>query len=341
MKKKLLLSILVLLLLCIAAGLGIFFYFSSKTKFNDSYVNGNTAGNLYNAGLICENNGTLFFANPSDEYKLYSMNTDGTNLKKLADDIATFINADENYVYYVRNNPRAGTAFSFLQINTNSLCRINRNGKGKEVVLDSEPCMYASLVGNYVYYLHYDEEDATSLYKVKIDGSEQQQIAALPFYTCSTDGQYMYYNGLDGEHYVRQFDTATYAETIISQANAWMPTVIGNTAYYMDCDNNYCLAREDLSTGEKMILTEDRIDCYNVSGGYIYFQRNSKTSPAFCRVRTDGSDYQVIAEGIYTDINTDSSYIYFRDYNTGICYRVPANDMADVQIFNPGKIEDK
>lgn len=340
MRKKLPL-ILFLLLAFTAAGLGIFYHFSTKTKFNSTYVNGNTAGNLYNAGLICESNGTVFFANPSDEYKLYSMNSDGTNLTKLSDDIASFINADEHYVYYVRNNPRVDTAFSFLQINTNSLCRIRRDGKGQILVLDSEPCLYASLVGNYIYYLHYNKETATSLYKVKIDGSEQQQVSPLPYYTCSTAGSYIYYNGLEDDHYIRQLDTASGSETILSQANAWMPSVIDDTVYFMDCDNNYRLVRADFPDSDRIFLSGDRIDCYNVSGDYAYFQRNSKTSPAFCRVRTDGSEYEVIAKGIYTDINTDSSYVYFRDFNSGITYRADMTDISSVEIFNPGTVADK
>ena len=31
--------------------------------------------------------GTVYFANPDDDYKLYSMDSNGNNLKKLSDDI--------------------------------------------------------------------------------------------------------------------------------------------------------------------------------------------------------------------------------------------------------------
>lgn len=326
---------IVILLGAIAAGFGIFHFLSERTKFNDSYVNGNTAGNLYNAGLICESDGTVFFANPSDEYRLYSMNPDGTQLTKLSDDIVSFINADAHYVYYVRNNPRVDEAFSFLQINTNSLCRINRNGNGEVLVLDTEPCMYASLVGNYLYYLHYDKENATTLYKVKIDGTEKQQIAPYSYFTCSVDGQYLFYNGLDNDHYIRRFDTKTSTEHIISMANAWMPTVIGDAAYFMDCDNNYRLARTSLTDDERILLTEERVECYNICGNYIYFQTNSQTSPALCRIRTDGSGYEVIANGIYTNINTDSSYVYFRDFSNGMMFRALHSDITNVEIFQP------
>lgn len=337
MKKKLPL-ILFLVLLCIAIILGVYRYFSTKTKFNESYVNGNTAGNLYNAGLVCENDGTVFFANPSDEYHLYSMDADGSNLKMISDDVASFINADEHYVYYVRNNPRSDTAFSFLQINTDSLCRINRDGCGEILVLDSAPSMYASLIGDYVYYLHYDDKDATSLYKVKIDGSDKQQVSEQPYYSCSANGSYLYYNGLDSDHYIRRINTAMDNESIVAEVNAWMPAITdASTGFYMDCDNDYRLARIDLTTNESTLITDDRVDCYNVSGDYIYYQRNNESSPALCRIRTDGSDYTVIAEGVYTEINATSSYVYFKDYESGIVYRVATANPDTIEIFNPGK----
>ena len=72
-------------------------------------MNGNTAGNLYNGGLFCEYDGTVYFSNPSDGGKLYSMSPDGSNLAKLCDDTVSYINADEHYLYYVRNNPGATT----------------------------------------------------------------------------------------------------------------------------------------------------------------------------------------------------------------------------------------
>ena len=104
--KKLVLIITISLLVITASVGGLIYHYQTKTKYNESYVNGNTAGNLYNAGLFCESNGTVFFANPDDKYRLYSMDLDGSNLAKISDDTVMYINADSHYVYYVRNNER-------------------------------------------------------------------------------------------------------------------------------------------------------------------------------------------------------------------------------------------
>lgn len=346
MKKRLPLIIFLVLLVLAIAG-GVCFYLSTRTKFNDDYVNGNTAGNLYNEGLFCEYDGIIYFANPSDKDKLYSMNPDGSNLTKLCDDIVSFINADENYLYYVRNNPGGGGDFSFLNINTNSLCRIDREGGDDSIlVLDSEPSMYASLIGNYIYYLHYSDSNGTTLYKVKIDGSEKEEVLSSSFFTASTLGQYVFYNGVETDHYIWRLNTEDDSYGMFYGGNCWMPTVVDETtAYFMDCDNNYAIAKVDLTTGEQTIICEDRVDWYNVFGSYIYFQRNNadneEEEPALCRMRTDGSAYEVLAEGNHLNINTTSTYVYFREYGSGRAFRIENVVGAEVESFAPGAITDE
>ena len=183
--KKIIIALLALILLG-GVGFGVYKFVSipKETIMNNGYVNGNTAGNLYNGGAFCEYNGTIYFSNPSDAYKLYSMDSDGTNLKKLANDIPTYINADENYVYYIRNNPRGSLDFNYVAFYQNALVRIDHDGNNL-VILDQEPCLYASLLGNYIYYLHYSTDDASTLYKVRIDGAEQKQVMSRAVYTCS------------------------------------------------------------------------------------------------------------------------------------------------------------
>ena len=71
--KKTLPLVIIAVLAAIFVIIGIFDHQTNKIHYNTSYVNGNTAGNLYNAGLFCESNGTIFFSNPDDDYRLYSM----------------------------------------------------------------------------------------------------------------------------------------------------------------------------------------------------------------------------------------------------------------------------
>ena len=58
MKKKISIIIAVIVIIALIAAAAIFHYLSNRTHFNEGYVNGNTAGNLYNGGLFCEYDGT-------------------------------------------------------------------------------------------------------------------------------------------------------------------------------------------------------------------------------------------------------------------------------------------
>lgn len=346
--KKALPIIVILLIVLGIAGLVFYQYQDSKVQMNTGYVNGNTAGNLYNAGLFCENNGTVFFSNPDDNGKLYSMDADGSNLTKLCNDTAMYINADSNYVYYVRDNTatfqsstNGGPSFPYFSYNNNSLCRIDRAG-GKCTILDEDPCIYASLIGNYIYYLHYDNETATTLYKIKIDGTEKTKLSDTYVFTCSTDGQYFFYNGMQYDGYIYRYDTATDSSVMIYPHNTYKPTVTADgNAYYLDVDRNNALVHVDIASDNPVTLTNDSVDLYNVYGSTIFYQNYDKDGSKLCCVQNDGSNYKVLAQGNYSNINVTSYYTYFTDFRTGnILYTSTSNPDA-LYAFHPGIIEDK
>lgn len=328
------------LILVFMIGSGIFSYFQSKTRYNETFVNGNSAGNLYNAGLFCESNGTVFFANPDDNYRLYSMDLDGSNLKKLCEDTVMYINADPNYIYYVRNNEQNSASYGFFSFNNNSLCRISRKG-GSIKVLDPDPCIYATLIGNYVYYLHYDTENATTLYKVGIDGEDRQKVYSPYLFTCSALNQFFYSNGTPTDGALYQYDTTTDQMTKVYDCNCYKPIVTGdNNVYYLDVDQDNALVHTNIAFDNPITLSTDSIDLYNVYGSYIYFQRYSEDDSALCMIKNDGTEFKVLASGNYSNINITSYYIYFTDYKTHEVYYTSTDHPGELTPFHPGIIKD-
>lgn len=334
--RKIVLAALVL----IAVAAGSFFYnYQTRMKYNDSFVNGNTAGNLYNAGLFCENSGTVFFANPDDNYRLYSMDLDGQNLKKICDDTVMYINADAHYVYYVRNNDRNSASFGFFSFNNNSLCRIPRKG-GAIAVLDPDPCIYATLIGNYVYYLHYDKQQATTLYKVGIDGSDRQQVYNPYIFTCSTLGQYFYSNGTEEDGALYQYDTTRDEKTKIYDCNCYKPIVSSdNNVYYLDVDQDNALVHTNIQADNPITLSSDSIDLYNVYGSTIFYQRYDKDDPALCMIKNDGTGFKELAKGNYSNINVTSYYTYFTDFKTREVFYTSTENPGELTPFHPGTIK--
>lgn len=339
--KKILIGIIAFVLIAAAAGYGVVSHMRGQFQYNSGYVNGNTAGNLYNAGTFCESNGTVFFANPDDDNKLYSMDLNGGSLKKLCNDSATYINADDHYVYYIRNAKASDTEYAIdalYSYSKNALCRISRDG-GRTTVLDSDPCLYASLIGNYIYYLHYDTETATTLYKIRIDGEERTQLTDAYVFTCSADGQYFYYDSSDNGNIYR-FDTATDTASLVYACNCYKPTVTNDgNAYYLDVDRDNALVHVNINSGEPTVLVTDSIDLYNVYGSYIYYQTYDESGSALYRIKNDGTGQKLLASGTYCSINVTSSAIYFTDYRTGQVYSTPTFSPGEPTAFHPGVLE--
>lgn len=340
--KKAILILLCVLLAGGAAGIFIWKYLDGRMQYNETYVNGNSAGNLYNGGLFCESEGKIFFSNPDDKNRLYSMDLNGGDLKKLCDDTVMFINADSHYVYYVRRNKyqKENQAFAVFSFADNSLCRISRDG-GNVTILDEDPCIYATLIGNYLYYLHYDNEDATSLYKIGIDGEGKKMLSQDYMFTCSALGQYFYYDGVhDGMLY--EYDTANDTAKMVYDCQCYKPIVTSdNNVYYMDVNKNNALVHTNIQFGNPNTLTTDSIDLYNVYGSYIYYQRyDEEEGSGLCMIKNDGTEFCKLMAGNYSNIHVTSYYIYFTDYKTGQVFSTPTANPGELSVFHPGVIED-
>ena len=124
----------------IAVAITVLIFYKSRSRFsyNNDFVNGNFPGNLYNGGYFCESDDLIYFSNPQDDYALYSMNQEGKQLTKLTTDYATYINADANHVYYIRNNSSGYAKTSLFQWGMNGLCRIAKSG-GDPDILETDP----------------------------------------------------------------------------------------------------------------------------------------------------------------------------------------------------------
>lgn len=330
MRRRIILIIVILL----AVGLGAYKYFSERTIMNTSFVNGNLPGNLYNEGQFCEIDGVVYFSNPNDNGYLYSMNPDGTNREFVFKDVPRYINADENYIYYVRDNSNEVSQFSFLHVNEYSLCRLTRKHH-KLKILDSASSLYLSLSGNYLYYLRYSRNNATNMYRIGIDGKGKEMLDATPYYTCSANNEYLYFTGLDYDHNIYQYNTDTGDKRTLLNGNYWMPEITDPAVYFINNEDNYSLCKLDFTTGEITKIYNQPIETYVVYNNWIYFTRSSMSSegPALCRMTIDGDNPETLIEGNYKNLNVTSYYVYFKEFDDSATYRIPTEGVASISIF--------
>ncbi|MBP3475467.1 MAG: DUF5050 domain-containing protein [Lachnospiraceae bacterium] len=309
--------------------------FSGHISFNDENTTGNTAGNLNNGGYFCETEDRVYFANAYDNYALYSMNPDETDLKKLNDNSVSSINAGGNYLYYAMSSNSNGSGLGFVR-KTSGIYRSKLNGSGV-VCLDRCHIVTMQLCGNYLYYEKYDNTDAVSLDKIKINKKEQQTLAAERINpNCYVNGQ-IYYQGTEEDHYLHVLNTATDTTDVLWQGDIWNPVYQNGYIYYMDVADNYRLCRYSMSDDIVEVLTNDRIDMFNVYGDYIYYQVSSKDAPALKRMLTDGSSQELVREGVYQNINITSQYVYFNAFNEETpVYKTSTYGPVNVTTFDAG-----
>ena len=329
-KKNLIIVCSVLLGLIIIVFL---FSFGSSVKELPADTIGNTAGNLNNGGLFCEYNGKVYFSNAYDFGTLYVMNSDETDVKKLNDSVVKYINASDSYLVYYQEGVHTDDDLSSI-VQNYGIFRTDLKGKNADCIDDSI-CTGLVLAGNHIYYQHYDNEKYTSLYKSDLSGKNRQEIEdAIINPHCVSNGT-IYFNGTDGDHYLYGLNTGTDSIATIWSGNVWNPVVSGSYVYYMDLSNHYGLSRYSLINNEVEILTNDRVDFFNLAGNMIYYQTAGKDNQALKRMHLDGSNNEVVHAGIHTNINITSRYVYFNEFSLDTpIYHTPVNG-GYVSIFEP------
>ncbi len=285
--------------------------FLNRIPMNPQGTIGNTAGNLNNSGLFCEHNGAVYFANSYDGNSLYAMNPDESDIRRLNSLEVQNILAGGKYLYYFQTGSNSTSGLGQVQ-GRRSFNRCNLKGRDT-TTLTTDVVVTAQLVDNYLYMLT-STNSGPSFYKMKIDKSDKKVLAAIPINPACAQDSVIYYNGVETDHYLYALNTANDTPTEVWAGNLWYPILSDHYVYYMDVAENYRLCRYSLSQGVIEVLTNDRVDCFNVGSGYIYYQKNSSTPQLIC-MRTDGSNAFVVAEGNYTDINMTSQYIYFRAFD--------------------------
>ena len=195
--------------------------FSKRVTPNPPGTVGNTAGNLNNKGLFCEDEGVVYFANAYDSNTLYSMNPDETNVKKLSNAQVSSINAAGNFLYYYQASSAATNSFSSL-FRINGLYRSKKNGKSA-VCLKRVPVPSLSLADNTVFYQSYNNKTGTSLCRIDIDKKNYEVIEEYIINPAAVYNGMIYFGGTQKDHYLYGLNTQTNAISTIYNGNVYNP----------------------------------------------------------------------------------------------------------------------
>lgn len=329
-KNKIILAVFLFLILILC----IFGYLSQRTVMNDEQETGNTAGNLNNKGLFCEQDQTVYFSNAYDHDVLYSMNPDETDVKRLTNVGVASINADSTRIFYSQTGTAEGSGLGYMR-NSTGMYHCNHDGK-RIFCYTKDPVGILALSGNSLYYQHHKNELGTPLVKVSIGKKNMTDILTDMVSPACVTGHFIYYAGNGDDHSLYALDTATDTSSLIWEHPVWNPIYQDGYLYYMDLESNYSLHRYDLATGEDLALTQERIDFFNVYENIIYFQTADTDFPALKRIHIDGTGEEIVMDGVFESVNITSQYAYFNEFNKPTpVYHQSTFGAINPTVFNP------
>lgn len=307
-----------------------------KLQKNENNFTGNTASNLNNGGTFCEYDGRVYFANSNDNDALYVMDSDETHVKKITDTAVLALNVDAHRIYYSMSTKSNGQGLGYIRKNA-GLYSINYNGNSS-TCYTTNPVANAFLYGNQLYYMNYQKNSGTTVYSITTDRKNNHEVINQMVTLTNAMNGSLYFGNMDGNHYLYAFDPVTEASGTFLEKDMYIPVIdTDGWVYYLDPTDNYSLVKTSLSTGEDIKLADGRLEFFNKYGEMIYYQVNSPT-PALHRVYSDGTNDMVISEGIFSDIQTTSNYVYFRLFEEpSVTYHANHFGTIKVEPFVPQK----
>lgn len=316
---------------------------NQKVHYNAEYVIGNTSGNLMNGGLFCEVDDKIYFSNQKDDGALYVMNLDCTDFRKINTDYSTSINVAGKYIYYVRqNNKKETNSDVFGSFNNSGLYRINLDGTNT-VTLNNDPTGISNIIGNYIYYQHYNSDEGLTLYRIKIDKKDNIKIMDEAVSPATIVDNTLYYTSSIDNHNIKALDLDTLQTSSILEGNYYNPIVIKNYIYYMIPEENYKIGRCNLDGTNPTILVEDRTCTFNItqSGKYLYYQVDGGNNNRLCMMNLQTKEVTDIITGNFNYINITSNYVFFKDILTKTSYVLTVGENGQLGKFNPPVIKSK
>ncbi len=314
--KKLNKRTLVLLIIFVVVALGAGIYTAVvntrtvRLPENTAGTVGNTAGNINNGGLFCELAGKVYFSNSFDNYTLYSMNVDESDITRISGAVVSNILGAGDYLYYFQRSESGETGLGGVRVPFSfNRCRVD----GKKATSLARCVVTSGQLVDNTLFLQGMDDDGAYFFQIDINGENYKEIGRYVLNPASSYGSAIFYNSTVDNHYLMKYDTKTGISSTLLKENVWNPIYYGDHIYYMDPGNDYQLRRYSLSEGTIEILTTDKVQLYNVGNGLIYYQTMGNV-PGLYFMSTDGKGQTLIANGQYTDINMTSMYVYFRDF---------------------------
>ena len=233
----------------------------------------------------------IYYQNGKDG-KIYAMNTDGSGQQKLSDDDSGNINVAGDRIYYSNNDDD----FTLYSMNTDGSDRKKLNGDNP---------LYMNVVGDRLYYSG-ELSGSKGIYSVKTDGTDRIKLTDdNPYRMIVADG-WIYYNNENDGYKLYAIRTDGSDRHKLNDDYALSINVVDDLIYYKD-GNEGKIYRINTDSSDRKLLSGDSADWLIVGNNRIYY---TITGANIYSMNTDGSDKRLLADlgsGVYKDATYEVS----------------------------------
>ena len=179
-------------------------------------------------------NGWIYYANASDEYKLYKIRTDGTGRTKLNNDTSLNINLEGEFIYYTNIS------------DANKIYKIKVDGTGR-TKLNSDEAAFLNVDNGWLYYANVADE--YKIYKLKTDGTGRVKISDYSAAFINVNNGYIYYSDLEYNQFSYRLRIGGTQRELLSVEPSLLINVHNQYVYFVNDKNENMLYRYDTTMG--------------------------------------------------------------------------------------------
>lgn len=306
----------------------------------------------------------IYFNDPSEDYvngkhdSLFKMRLDGNDFTKISLSHYYFEVLDDSIYYTDALDWDETFKRRPLEIFKMNLDGTYKTKLTQDAIENSVYNIRFQIYDGFIYYMRYTEHPYTSsVYRMRLDGSENQKVfennaTYISFDDCKISGDWIYstFSG-DGSYGIcRTNINSGQMQKIIEREHIYYLTVYNNSIYYLASNSderNIKKVNTDGTDQRKLAVIGTDCNEINIANNYIYFTATDENGIYYLyRVSVNGSEKQKVqppaesikTENIITDSEESESWIYYikyfgndppRDY----LYKIKTNGENDTKIL--------
>ena len=259
----------------------------------------NKDGNMNNQGMVAMEDDWIYFINDAENYSIYKMRLDGTEMQEVCSDKTACLTVSEGWIYYCKED------------SDNNVYKVRTDGS-ERTKLNSYHSNCLTVVGDWIYFRNF--RYYSRMYRMKTDGTEVQRLtsnAAWGYFW--HDNSIYHIESRSGEVIYRaDFNDEGAEVTKLNSSPSDYICIVDDWIYYVNRGQQNYIYKMRLDGSENQRAFDVKARRLNYSDGWLYFT-DADDNQRIYRARTDGSEKTLVVDiSLCIDINIAENWMFFR-----------------------------